>query len=47
MSRLRKVNEQERKQAAVQNMDSPFSDKECLKILEEVSYRYLFDKTKL
>ena len=46
MSRLRKVNEQEHKRAAVQNMDSPFSNEECLKILEESRYRYLFDKTK-
>jgi len=43
MSRLRKIKE---RQAAVQNMTSPFSNEDCLKILDENGYGYILDKTK-
>ena len=46
MSRLRKINEKQKKQAAVQNIDSPFSDEECLRILKNAGYGYVLDGTK-
>lgn len=43
MTRLRKLKE---KQAAVPNIDSPFSDKDCLEILKNAGYGYVLDETK-
>jgi len=47
MTRLRKLKERQLKRlAAVQNIDSPFSDEECLRILKNAGYGYLFDEAK-
>ena len=47
MTRLRKIKERQlRRQAAVQNIPSPFSNEDCLKILDENGYGYILDKTK-
>ena len=41
MTRLRKIKERQlRRQAAVQNMPSPFSNEDCLKILDENGYGF-------